>query len=163
MSDQSAEPQAAATPQMKILGQYIRDMSFENVMASKGMTTEAQPEIEVQVALKAHKKSADDQYEVVQKYKITARNKGTTDMLFLLELEYGGLFLLSGIPEDKVHPIALIECPRMLFPYVRRIVGDITRDGGFPQLNLDNVDFLKLYQQEIQRRAKEQSANNEPV
>ena len=68
---------------------------------------------------------------------------------------YGGVFQIENIPNDQLHPYLLIECPRMLFPFLRRIVSDITRDGGFPPLNLENIDFLKLYRQEIERRKQE--------
>ena len=69
--------------------------------------------------------------------------------------DYGGVFQIENIPDDQLHPYLLIECPRMLFPFLRRIVSDITRDGGFPPLNLENIDFLKLYRQEIERRKQE--------
>jgi len=73
-----------------------------------------------------------------------------------LELDYSGLFQIENVPDDQLHPFLLIECPRMLFPFLRRIVSDITRDGGFPPLNLENIDFLKLYRQEAERRKKEE-------
>ena len=82
-------------------------------------------------------------------------SKNTNNLLFILELDYGGVFQIENIPDDQLHPYLLIECPRMLFPFLRRIVSDITRDGGFPPLNLENIDFLKLYRQEIERRKKE--------
>jgi preprotein translocase subunit SecB len=69
-----------------------------------------------------------------------------------MELEYGGLFHIEGVPDEQMHPFLLIECPRMLFPFVRRIVSDVTRDGGFPPLNLDNIDFIKLYRQTLEQR-----------
>ena len=75
--------------------------------------------------------------------------------LFILEIEYGGIFEVTGVPEDQIHPYLMIECPRILFPYLRRIVGDVTRDGGFPPLNLEQINFLALYQNEIARRQKE--------
>ena len=72
--------------------------------------------------------------------------------LFILEIEYGGIFEVTGVPKDQIHPYLMIECPRILFPYLRRIVGDVTRDGGFPPLNLEQINFLALYQNEIARR-----------
>ena len=72
--------------------------------------------------------------------------------LFILEIEYGGIFEVTGVPEDQIHPYLMIECPRILFPYLRRIVGDVTHDGGFPPLNLEQINFLALYQKEIARR-----------
>ena len=75
-----------------------------------------------------------------------------------MELDYGGIFHVEGVAEEQLHPFLLIECPRMLFPFVRRIVSDVTRDGGFPALNIDTVDFLGLYRQELQRRMEAQKA-----
>ena len=77
--------------------------------------------------------------------------------MFLLELEYGGIFHIENLPEDQLHPYLMIECPRMIFPFLRRIVSDITRDGGFPPVNLEPIDFMALYRSEIQRRSAEGS------
>ncbi|MDE3081312.1 MAG: protein-export chaperone SecB, partial [Paracoccaceae bacterium] len=85
-------------------------------------------------------------------YRVESKNQTNGDILFLLELEYGGIFYIENVPEEQLHPFLLIECPRLLFPFVRRIVSDVTTDGGFPQLNLDMVDFLSLYQQEMARQ-----------
>jgi preprotein translocase subunit SecB len=150
-----AQPQATP-PSMKVLGQFIRDMSFENVVSQKPITGEVVPDIQVQVSLDGRKRAVANQYEVITKLKITSKNKGTDNMLFLMELEYGGIFQIENVPDEQLHPYLLIECPRMLFPFVRRIVSDITRDGGFPPLNLDNIDFVGLYRQEITRRAEAQ-------
>lgn len=156
------EPQPAAapqTPRMQVLAQFIRDMSFENVVAQKGLTNaDVQPEMSVQVSLDARKRPAENQYEVTTKFKITSTNRADKAPLFLLELEYGGIFHVEGVPDEQMHPYLLIECPRMLFPFVRRIVSDVTRDGGFPPLNLDTVDFLALYRSELARRAEAQKA-----
>jgi preprotein translocase subunit SecB len=142
---------------MSVLGQFIRDMSFENIVAQKGLTgSDVQPEVQVQVSLDARKRGVDHQFEVVSKFKVTSVNKADKSPLFLLELEYGAIFHVEGVPEDQLHPFLLIECPRMVFPFVRRIVSDVTRDGGFPPLNIDTVDFLALYRQEIARRTAEQ-------
>jgi preprotein translocase subunit SecB len=138
--------------QMNILGQYIRDMSFENVMAQKGAGGEVQPDVNVSVNLDAKKRSVENQYEVMTKLNIESKNKEGGDVLFVLELEYVGVFNISGVPEDQIHPFLLIECPRMTFPFLRRIVSDVTRDGGFPPLNLDNIDFVAIYRNELARR-----------
>ena len=82
--------------------------------------------------------------------------KDTDQKMFLLELEYVGVFNIEGVPEDQMHPFLLIECPRMLFPFARRIVSDVTRDGGFPPLNLETIDFVALYRNELARRQAEQ-------
>ncbi|AXT27706.1 protein-export chaperone SecB [Ruegeria sp. AD91A] len=148
---------AAPQVQMRVLGQFIRDMSFENVMAQKGVSGDVQPEIAVQVNLDAKKRPADHQFEVSVKLNLTSKAKGLEDVLFLCELDYCGLFHVEGVPEDQLHPFLMIECPRMLFPFLRRIVSDITRDGGFPPVNLDNIDFVALYRNEVMRRQAEQS------
>ncbi len=149
--------QAAPQVQMRVLGQFIRDMSFENVMAQKGVSGDVQPEIQVQVNLDAKKRPADHQYEVSIKLKLTSKAKGMEDVLFLCELDYCGLFHVEGVPEDQLHPFLMIECPRMLFPFLRRIVSDITRDGGYPPVNLDNIDFVALYRNELLRRQAAQA------
>ena len=156
-----AAPQQPAQVRMQVLGQFIRDLSFENVVAQKGVSgAEVSPEIQVQVSLDARKRPAEHQFEVISKYKVTSVNKADKANLFLLELEYGGIFHVEGVPEDQLHAYLLIECPRLLFPFARRIVSDVTRDGGFPPLNIDTVDFLALYRNEIARRA---SASQKPA
>lgn len=149
----AADPaQQAAAIRMQVLAQYIRDLSFENALAQRGLQGEVAPEISVQVALDARKRTVENQYEVILKFKIDSRNKGDQAALFLIELEYAGIFLIENVPEAQMHPFLLIECPRMLFPFVRRIVSDLSRDGGFPPLNLDTVDFLALYRQQLAQR-----------
>ncbi|WP_293575058.1 protein-export chaperone SecB [Phaeobacter sp.] len=144
--------------QMNVLGQYIRDMSFENVMAQKGVGADVQPDVSVQVALDAKKRPTENQYEVITKLNIESKSKDGAVVLFVLELEYVGIFNISGIAEDQLHPFLLIECPRMLFPFLRRIVSDVTRDGGFPPLNLDNIDFVAIYRNELARRQQASAA-----
>jgi preprotein translocase subunit SecB len=140
---------------MQILAQFIRDLSFENVLAQKGLQGgDVRPDIQVQVSLDAKKRPVDSRFEVAQKYKITAKNQVNGETLFLMELDYVGVYLIEGVPDDQLHPFLLIECPRLLFPFVRRIVSDMTRDGGFPPLNLDSVDFVQLYRNELARRAQ---------
>lgn len=149
-------------PKMNILAQYVRDLSFENIIAQRGVDGELNPEMQVNVNIDAKKRTADNQFDVIIKLRVDSTSKGTNDILFVLELDYGGVFQIENIPEDQLHPYLLIECPRMLFPFLRRIVSDITRDGGFPPLNLENIDFLKLYKQEMERRqnaAKEGASN----
>lgn len=163
MTDETAGANGAPAPaqqlKMQVLAQYIRDMSFENIVAQKGVGgTEVQPDIQVAVSLDARKRQAENQYDVITKFKVASKNKVNGDTLFLLELEYAGTFLVEGVPEDQLHPFLLIECPRLLFPFVRRIISDVTRDGGFPPLNVDNVDFLSLYRQELARRAQATAA-----
>ncbi|MCA3453894.1 MAG: protein-export chaperone SecB [Rhodobacter sp.] len=151
----SAAPEAPAQIRMQVLAQYIRDLSFENAIAQKGlMSGEIQPDVTVQVSLDARTRPQPNQYEVINKFRVTSKNKATGDNLFLMELEYAGIFLVEGVPGEQLHPFLLIECPRMLFPFVRRIISDVTRDGGFPALNVDTVDYMALYRQELARRAE---------
>lgn len=157
-SDTAAPPQPAKQMlQMRVLGQFVRDLSFENVMAQKGVSGEVQPDINVQVNLDARKRPTEHQFEVGIKLNIESKAKGMGDVLFVLEIEYAGVFQIEGVPEEQLHPFLLIECPRMLFPFLRRIVSDVTRDGGFPPLNLDTIDFVALYRNELARRQAEQA------
>jgi len=154
---QAAQP---VLPKMQILGQFVRDMSFENIAAQKAVNAQVQPDIQVQVALDARKREADDQYDVIMKLKIESKTKDETPQaIFLMELEYGGIFRVENVTNEQLHPFLLIECPRMLFPFVRRIVSDVTRDGGFPPLNLDTIDFLGLYRQQLAQRAATRKAD----
>lgn len=152
--------QAAAQAQVKsrVLAQYIRDMSFENILAQKGVTGDAQPEIQVQVNLDARKRTAENQFEIITKLNITSKTKEKGEPLFVLEIEYAGVFHVEGVPEEQMHPYLLIECPRITFPFLRRIVSDVTRDGGFPPLNLETIDFIALYRTELARRAEAEKA-----
>ncbi len=157
---------AAAAPQVRlqVLAQYVRDLSFENLVVQKGVATgDIQPDVQVAVSLDARKRPTPNQFEVITKFKVTSKNKVNGDVLFLLELEYGGTFHIDGVSDDQMHPMLLIECPRLLFPFVRRIISDVTRDGGFPPLNVDTVDFLALYRQELARRAQLQQQATETV
>ena len=149
-------PQQQVPPQMRILGQFIRDISFENIMAQKGAPQDVQPDVQVQVNLDAKKRTADNQYESAIKLNVTSKAKGGDSTLFVLEIDYVGIFQVENVPEEQMHPYLLIECPRMIFPFLRRIVSDVTRDGGFPPLNLENIDFMQLYRQEVARRQAEQ-------
>lgn len=150
---------AKATPQqqpplVKILNQYIRDVSFENIAVQKGQMPEGNTTFDVQVSLDA-RKLGDDHYEVINKLKVNANIED--NKIFILELDYAGRFIIQNVPDEQMHPFLMVECPRMIFPYLRRVVGDITRDGGYPPLNLDNIDFVALYRNELTRRAQEQA------
>lgn len=147
--------QPGPQPQMKVqvLAQYIRDLSFENGLAQGSLTMPTgQPDIQVQVSLDARKRDTEHQFEVTTKFRIESKVKESNQTLFIVEMEYGGLFHIEGVPQDQMHPFLLIECPRILFPFARRIISDITRDGGFPSLNLDMIDFMTLYRQELMRQ-----------
>ncbi len=146
-------------PRVHIANQYIRDLSFENIAVQKGSMPEGKTNFNVQVSLDA-RKLGDDQYEVINKLKIEATIQDAK--IFILELDYAGRFVIQNVPEDQLHPFLMVECPRLIFPFLRRVVSDVTRDGGYPPLNLDTIDFVALYRNEIARRAQEQ-AKDAPI
>lgn len=140
-------------PSMKILGQYIKDLSFENPNAPQSLAgQDGQPEINISVNVNAKPMSETD-FEV--ELQLNAKAQAKDSMVFEAELLYAGIFRLENIPEDSLHPIVLIECPRMLFPFARQIMADVSRNGGFPPLMLDPIDFAAMYQQRV---AAEQQA-----
>ncbi|MEL7211255.1 MAG: protein-export chaperone SecB [Pseudomonadota bacterium] len=154
----AADQQQAPQVKMQILAQFIRDLSFENILAQKGVSGEVTPDVQVQVNLDAKKRPTEHQYEVVVKTQITSKAKDGGETLFIMELEYAGIFHIENVPDEQMHPFLLIECPRMLFPFLRRIVSDVSRDGGFPPLNLENIDFMALYRAEIAKRMEAEKA-----
>jgi preprotein translocase subunit SecB len=133
---------AAAQPQVSILTQYVKDFSFENPNAPASLQMETQPRIEINVNVNA-KRAGDDLYEVELKIEARAHSEDTT--AFVVDLLYGGLFMLKNLPEEQLEPFLVVEAPRILFPFARRIVADATRDGGFPPLLLEPIDFGSLY------------------
>lgn len=151
---EAAAQQTPALPKMQVLGQFVRDLSFENIAAQKAVKGNVQPEIQVQVGVEARKRPTENQYDVVVKLKIDSKNKDGGEQIFLIELDYAGIFLIENVNEQQMHPFLHIECPRMLFPFIRRIVADLSHDGGFPPLNLDNMDFVQIYRNQLARAAQ---------
>jgi preprotein translocase subunit SecB len=149
------EPDAAAAqqaPRLSILTQYVKDLSFENPRAPYGLQAgQARPEIQIQVDVRASQ-IGEGQYEVVLDLNVDA--KAGENQVFLVELAYGGVFTLANIPSDSLQPLLLIECPRLLFPFARRVVADATRDGGFPPLMIDPIDFAALFRRRVQQGAE---------
>jgi preprotein translocase subunit SecB len=132
-----------APPQIRILAQFTRDLSFENPHAPDSLRmTDGQPSIDLGVEMNARGRP-DGLYEVDLKLTGRATREGTT--VFQVELLYGGLFELVGFAEDQLELVLLIECPRFLFPFARRIISDLTAEGGFPPFNLDPIDFAAVY------------------
>ena len=152
-SDSPAQPQqeAQGQPAMRVLGQYLKDLSFENPNAPNSLTPQPNgPEIAVSVNVNARNLGPTD-YEIELHIEAKAESGGKTT--FMAEVLYAGLFRLENIPPEALNPIALIECPRMLFPFVRQILADATRNGGFPPLMLDPIDFAQLYQRRMAQGA----------
>jgi preprotein translocase subunit SecB len=127
-------------PRVQIVGQYVKDLSFENPGAP--MTLTVRPAIDLGVDLQARRLDPE-RYEVELKLRVSAKSEDKP--VFLLELVYGGLFFIQGAPEEMLQPILLIEGPHLLFPFARRIVADVIRDGGMPPLMIEPIDFAALY------------------
>jgi preprotein translocase subunit SecB len=139
----SAQQQAPA--QLNVLGQYIKDFSFENPNAPRSLTpTQTQPAINIQINVLVQQLAATD-YEVALKLEGKADSAGT--VLFAFDLTFAGVFRVQNVPQETLQPIVMIECPRLLFPFAREIGANAVRNGGFPPLLLDPVDFVSLYQQ----------------
>lgn len=144
--DQGQSPQAQ--PSLRILGQYLKDLSFENPGAPHSLAQDVQPEISVSVNVNARPLSATDfEVELHLEAKATAQEK----VAFAAELIYAGTFRLENFPQQLLHPAILIECPRLLFPFARQILAEATRNGGFPPLMLEPIDFAAMYQRRIQQ------------
>ncbi len=137
---------------VRIVAQFIRDLSFENPRAPESLRGGVQPQIDLGVEMNARGRP-DGLFEV--DLKLTSKAEREDGPVFQIELVYGGLFQIGPVPDDAVEKVLLIECPRFLFPYARRIISDLTSEGGFPPFMLDPIDFAQVYEA---RKAQEQSA-----
>lgn len=137
------QPRQRAVPMM-VRAQYVKDLSFENPRAPSGLTPGQQPKMNVEIDLAIEAKGGDD-HEVVLSINVSASHNEET--LFIVELQYGGLFSVGGLPENLREPLLWIEGGRLLFPFARAIVANATRDGGLPPVLLAPIDFMTLYQQ----------------
>jgi len=147
MSNDSEAPaiDPNAGPSLNVLGQYVKDFSFENPGAPGSLAPQqVQPQISINVNVGAQPLS---QTEFDVDLRLEARAEAGESVLFNVELVYSGLFRIQNVPEEHLHPFVMIECPRLLFPFARQILADATRNGGFPPLMLDPIDFVALYQQ----------------
>lgn len=134
---------AGPAPQIGIEAQYIKDLSFENPIGPGApVALQKQPQVEVEVTTSARTMS-EGRYEVCLIIRGQAESDGNT--FFIAELTYGGIITLANVPEEAIEPVLLIEGARLLFPFARNIVADVTRDGGFPPLFLSPIDFVQLY------------------
>lgn len=147
---------AQGAPSLNALVQFTKDFSFENPNAPRSLgPQEKQPNISIQVNVNA-KQLSEAEFEVDLLLE-GAAGEGA-DTLFKFELEYAGIFRLLHIPEEQKHPVVMIECPRLLFPFARQIIADAVRGGGFPPLYIDPIDFGALYQQRMAEVAKQGGA-----
>ncbi|MDG1438781.1 MAG: protein-export chaperone SecB [Emcibacteraceae bacterium] len=162
MSDTTEQNEANEAPaegevQISILGQYIKDLSFENptpAQTIQKLATE-KPTMNINVNLNAQQ-IGEDIFEV--DLKVTATAKSNEETAFVAELLYSGLFGIKGLPEDQLQPFLMVEAPRQIFPFARRILSDVTRDGGFPPLMLEPIDFANLYHQQLVQAAAQEGA-----
>ncbi len=152
-----AQPQdPAPAPQLSVLAQYVKDLSFENPNAPRSLQTNTQPQINISVNVTANP-IADSDVEVTLRLEGKAEAAG--QVMFNIELEFAGVFRIVNVPQEQLQPIILIECPRLLFPFAREIVATAVRNGGFPPLMLDPIDFVALYQQRLSQLASQPIAN----
>jgi len=152
----AASPQQATPVQVQIVGQYIKDLSFENPNVGKLLEGPGEnPNLKLEVNVNANR-NGPDLYESAIEFKAVATNKVGT--IYDLELVYAGLFKVANIPEQALEPFLLIHCPSLIFPFLRRLVADISREGGFPPLLLDPLDFASLYMRRQQEAAAAKEA-----
>jgi preprotein translocase subunit SecB len=150
MSGSNGGPQSQATmPHIGVLAQYVKDFSFENPNAPRSMApTGQQPNINIQVNVDAAPMSGS-----ASDFEVTLRLEGKAEspsvLLFSFELVFAGIFRIQNVPADSLQPVVLIECPRLLFPFAREIIATAVRNGGFPPLLLDPIDFVGLYRQRV--------------
>ncbi|MBJ7413396.1 MAG: protein-export chaperone SecB [Phenylobacterium sp.] len=138
-----APPAQGGEPGIRILAQFIRDLSFENPRAPDALRpSQDQPQIDLNVEMNARGRE-DGLFEV--DLKLSARAGRTDGALFHVELLYGGVFQIGGVPAEEMEPVLLIECPRYLFPFARRIIAEVSSEGGFPPFLLDPIDFAGVY------------------
>jgi preprotein translocase subunit SecB len=145
------EPVQGTQPTFKILGQYLKDFSFENPNAPASLAPQQnQPDINIAVNVNA-RNLGPSEFEV--ELHLNAKATGGGHVVFAAELLYAGIFRLENFPKNVLQAAVLIECPRMLFPFARQIMADATRNGGFPPLMLDPIDFAQMYQQRMKQQA----------
>ena len=153
--------EAEKPPQLNVLAQYVKDFSFENPNAPRSLTpSQQQPSINIQINVNA-KPVAESDYEIELKLEGKAETAGTT--LFGFDLLYAGIFRLQNIEQENIHPVMMIECPRLLFPFAREIIATAVRNGGFPPLLIDPVDFVSLYRQRMSELQAQPPGGGTPI
>jgi preprotein translocase subunit SecB len=146
-SDLAGAGKPSSKPQLTVLAQYVKDLSFESPNAPKALQGPGEnPQLKVGVNVNAAPRG-DDTYEVALHLEVHARSD--PGVIYNVELIYGGLFRLRGLPQNMLQPVLFVDCPTILFPFLRRVLADVVRDGGFPPLMLDPIDFGRLYAQNL--------------
>jgi preprotein translocase subunit SecB len=168
MAETPGTPPGGATnqtnqPRLMVQTQYVKDLSFENPRGPFGLKPDHQFQVQIRELQVKRQKLAPDRHEVV--LDVQLEGHAGEDTVFVLELSYAGLFVVLNVPESSLEPFLLIECPRLLFPFARRIIADVTRDGGFPPLLLEPLDFVALYRRQHQQAEAQIQAegNGSPV
>ncbi len=134
-------------PHLNVLAQYTKDFSFENPNAPHSLQSGAQqPSINIQINVNATPLAEND---IEVELKLDGKAESSGQVLFAFELVYAGVFRIQNVPQENVHPLVMIECPRLLFPFAREIIAGAVRSGGFPPLMIDPVDFVGLYRQKM--------------
>lgn len=141
---------APDAPHLRVLAQYVKDLSFENPTAAAGRSADNPPSIEMGIDVNAHPLSEGEAFEV--DLRIGAKATRGEEVMFITELVYSGVFQFVNVPKEDVEPLLLIECPRLLFPFSRRLLAEVTREGGYPPLLIDPIDFAALYRQQLRER-----------
>ena len=157
---QTPDQEGPRTPGFRILTQYVKDLSFENPNAPAVYQWQDAPQVDVQFNIAADS-VGDNLYEVSLKIDVTSKTDAGTS--FVIDLKYAGLFGVRNVPDDQLQPFFLAEAPRILFPFARRVVADAVRDGGFPPLLLEPIDFHGLFAQQVQAQAEGQAEMANPV
>lgn len=158
----AAQPQDSsaaenAQPMMSVLAQYTKDMSFENPDAPNSLRAGLdQPEVNIDIRI-GRTVNQDNTVEIVLMLRAHATRGETT--VFIAELEYAGLFAFQNVNLEQMQPMMMIECPRIIFPYARKMLADMTQDGGFPPIMLDMPDFTAMFRDEMMRRAEDATVN----
>lgn len=146
-------------PSLSVMAQYLKDLSFENPRAPQSFQGDGSPKIDVNVDVQARTLGAD-QYEV--ELSLAARAQRDDNPVFVVEATYAGAFEIRNIPREQLEMIMLVECPRLLFPFMRQIVAEATRNGNFPPLMLEPIDFMGIYMTNAEKR-RQQQAQGEPT
>lgn len=159
MTDSKATPpaQQTAEPSIQVIAQYVKDLSFENPNAPDSLISGwAQPETNVQISL-GQRNVKDNAFETSLHFRIEAKNKQDGRMAFIIDLNYGALVALNNVPKENYQPVLMVEVPKLLFPFVRELVSNMTARGGYPPLYLTPINFEAIYVGEMKRLQAEQS------
>jgi preprotein translocase subunit SecB len=146
-SNQPSGPAQELVPQLNVLAQYIKDLSFENPNAPRSLNPGQQPNINLQINVTANPVGTDVEVEL----KLEGKAEAAGVVMFSFDLSFAGIFRILNVPQESMHPLVMIECPRLLFPFAREIIAAVVRNGGFPQFLIEPVDFVALYRQRAEQ------------